>query len=59
MAKTKISEKTVDRLPTAALGVLCMHLQGIDLKRKLSEPTYYKYKTMFAPLGYDLTKPAQ
>ena len=59
MAKTKISEKYVQRLPTAALGVLCMHLQGIDVKSKVSEATFYKYKTMFAPLGYDLTKPIQ
>lgn len=57
MAKTKISQKYVDSLPAAALGVLCMHLQGIDVKKKVSEPTFYKYKTIFAPLGYDLTKP--
>lgn len=57
MAKTTLSQKNIDRLPTAALGVLCMYLQGIDVKKKLSEPTYYKYKTIFAPLGYDITKP--
>ena len=57
MAKTKISQKTVDRLPTAALGVLCMHLQGIDVKKKVSETTWNKYRIMFAPLGYDLDKP--
>lgn len=54
MSKTILSEQLIKRLPTAALGVLCMHLQGIDIKTKVSEPTYYKYKTMFAVYGYDL-----
>lgn len=57
MVETKISQRNIEQLPTATLGIICMHLQGINLKYKLSAPTFYKYKAILAAYGYDITKP--
>mgnify|MGYP000502706451 CR=1 FL=1 len=57
MAKSKISQENIEKLPTSTLGILCMHLQGINLKYKLSAPTYYKYKPLLEAYGYDISKP--
>ena len=55
--KKEIEVADLDDLPKALCATLLMYQAGLDLRKKLSENTFYKHKRELLKLGYDISNP--
>ena len=51
----ELTERKIKAIPFQTLGILCMHLAGIDVRTKMHRNTYYAHKRILKGYGYDLT----
>lgn len=58
MAKIKRSDlQEMEELPNRLLGVLMMHLAGVDVRSRMHEETFRRYRNALSDYGYDISVP--
>lgn len=50
----ELTERKIKKIPFNSLGVLAMHIIGIDVKSKMANNTYYSHKRILKAHGFEI-----
>jgi len=52
----ELTDKRIAEMPLATLSILALAKCGVDIKKKVSQPTYSRHKAILHAYGIDITK---